>query len=252
MAVKKQVFAEVEAVVSPECVLATNTSSLSITEMASDLEHPGAGRGLPLLQPGRGHAAARDHPRREDRRRRAGHGVRHRQGPEEDASWSRTAPPSSSTACSAGSWASSARSSTRAPRSRSPTRPSPASRRCRRSSCWAGRPGHRPAQQRDPAPGLPGPVLRLAEPADGSSRPASRLLPREGGKPGRPTPRCSRCRSAGEPGRAHRRAGPRAGPRRAGRGGPAHAGRGRRRQAPMDIDLAMITGAGFQFWNGGL
>ena len=22
--------------------------------------------------------------------------------------------------------------------------------------------------------------------------------------------------------------------------------------APMDIDLAMITGAGFQFWNGGL
>src|SRR5690606_29736958 len=23
-------------------------------------------------------------------------------------------------------------------------------------------------------------------------------------------------------------------------------------QAPMDIDLAMITGAGFQFWNGGV
>ena len=23
-------------------------------------------------------------------------------------------------------------------------------------------------------------------------------------------------------------------------------------QAPMDIDLAMITGAGFQFWNGGI
>ncbi len=23
-------------------------------------------------------------------------------------------------------------------------------------------------------------------------------------------------------------------------------------QAPMDLDLAMITGAGFQFWNGGL
>ena len=40
MSVKKQVFAEVEAVVSPECVLATNTSSLSITEMAADLEHP--------------------------------------------------------------------------------------------------------------------------------------------------------------------------------------------------------------------
>jgi len=38
--VKKQVFAEVEAVVSAECVLATNTSSLSITEMAADLKHP--------------------------------------------------------------------------------------------------------------------------------------------------------------------------------------------------------------------
>ncbi|MEP7091760.1 MAG: 3-hydroxyacyl-CoA dehydrogenase NAD-binding domain-containing protein [Nocardioidaceae bacterium] len=40
MAVKKVVFADVEAVVSPSCVLATNTSSLSITEMAADLEHP--------------------------------------------------------------------------------------------------------------------------------------------------------------------------------------------------------------------
>ncbi len=40
MKVKKAVFAEVEAHVSPECVLATNTSSLSITEMAADLRHP--------------------------------------------------------------------------------------------------------------------------------------------------------------------------------------------------------------------
>ncbi|WP_107774538.1 3-hydroxyacyl-CoA dehydrogenase NAD-binding domain-containing protein [Nocardioides sediminis] len=40
MSVKKSVFADVEKVVSPECVLATNTSSLSITEMAADLEHP--------------------------------------------------------------------------------------------------------------------------------------------------------------------------------------------------------------------
>jgi 3-hydroxyacyl-CoA dehydrogenase/enoyl-CoA hydratase/carnithine racemase len=40
MSVKKSVFAEVEKAVSPECVLATNTSSLSITEMATDLEHP--------------------------------------------------------------------------------------------------------------------------------------------------------------------------------------------------------------------
>ncbi|UGQ13792.1 3-hydroxyacyl-CoA dehydrogenase NAD-binding domain-containing protein [Yinghuangia sp. ASG 101] len=40
MTVKQQVFAEVEAVVSDECVLATNTSSLSVTEMASKLAHP--------------------------------------------------------------------------------------------------------------------------------------------------------------------------------------------------------------------
>jgi 3-hydroxyacyl-CoA dehydrogenase/1,4-dihydroxy-2-naphthoyl-CoA synthase len=38
--IKKQVFAEVEAVVSASCVLATNTSSLSITEMAADLKRP--------------------------------------------------------------------------------------------------------------------------------------------------------------------------------------------------------------------
>src|SRR5690349_18517847 len=40
MSVKKEVWAQVEAIVSPQCVLATNTSSLSITEMAADLEHP--------------------------------------------------------------------------------------------------------------------------------------------------------------------------------------------------------------------
>ena len=38
--VKQQVFAEVEAVVSDTCVLATNTSSLSVTAMAEGLAHP--------------------------------------------------------------------------------------------------------------------------------------------------------------------------------------------------------------------
>jgi 3-hydroxyacyl-CoA dehydrogenase/enoyl-CoA hydratase/carnithine racemase len=38
--VKKKVFAEVEAVVGPECVLATNTSSLSVSAMAAELKHP--------------------------------------------------------------------------------------------------------------------------------------------------------------------------------------------------------------------
>lgn len=40
MSVKQQVFAEVEAVVSAECVLATDTSALSVSEVASKLEHP--------------------------------------------------------------------------------------------------------------------------------------------------------------------------------------------------------------------
>ncbi|MFE4082565.1 3-hydroxyacyl-CoA dehydrogenase NAD-binding domain-containing protein [Paenarthrobacter sp. YIM B13468] len=40
LAVKKRVLAEVESVVSEKCVLATNTSSLLVTEMAADLLHP--------------------------------------------------------------------------------------------------------------------------------------------------------------------------------------------------------------------
>ncbi|MGW5359645.1 3-hydroxyacyl-CoA dehydrogenase NAD-binding domain-containing protein [Actinopolymorpha pittospori] len=40
MKVKQQVFSELERIVSPECVLATNTSSLSVTTMASKLAHP--------------------------------------------------------------------------------------------------------------------------------------------------------------------------------------------------------------------
>ncbi|MEU5993638.1 3-hydroxyacyl-CoA dehydrogenase NAD-binding domain-containing protein [Spirillospora sp. NPDC047418] len=40
MSVKQKVFAEVEEHVSAECVLATNTSSLSVTQMASKLKHP--------------------------------------------------------------------------------------------------------------------------------------------------------------------------------------------------------------------
>ncbi|NLE81074.1 MAG: 3-hydroxyacyl-CoA dehydrogenase family protein, partial [Rhodococcus sp.] len=40
MDVKKNVFAELEQHISAETILATNTSSLSITEMAADLQHP--------------------------------------------------------------------------------------------------------------------------------------------------------------------------------------------------------------------
>ncbi|TQS25176.1 3-hydroxyacyl-CoA dehydrogenase NAD-binding domain-containing protein [Microbispora sp. KK1-11] len=40
LGVKQKVFAEVEEVVSETCVLATNTSSLSVTDMAAGLRHP--------------------------------------------------------------------------------------------------------------------------------------------------------------------------------------------------------------------
>ena len=51
MTVKKDVFAELERVVSPECVLATNTSSLSVTEMGADLEHPERVVGMHFFNP---------------------------------------------------------------------------------------------------------------------------------------------------------------------------------------------------------
>ncbi|MBU6243789.1 MAG: enoyl-CoA hydratase/isomerase family protein [Actinomycetales bacterium] len=40
LAVKQQVFAELEGYVSPTCILATNTSSLSVTAMSAGLQHP--------------------------------------------------------------------------------------------------------------------------------------------------------------------------------------------------------------------
>jgi 3-hydroxyacyl-CoA dehydrogenase/enoyl-CoA hydratase/carnithine racemase len=51
MTVKQRVFAEVEAVVRPDCVLATNTSSLSVTEMASGLAHPSRVVGFHFFNP---------------------------------------------------------------------------------------------------------------------------------------------------------------------------------------------------------
>jgi 3-hydroxyacyl-CoA dehydrogenase/enoyl-CoA hydratase/carnithine racemase len=51
MDVKKEVFAELERVVSPECVIATNTSSLSVTEMGSALEHPERVVGMHFFNP---------------------------------------------------------------------------------------------------------------------------------------------------------------------------------------------------------
>jgi 3-hydroxyacyl-CoA dehydrogenase/enoyl-CoA hydratase/carnithine racemase len=50
-AVKKDVFAELERVVSPECILATNTSALSVTDMAGQLRHPERVVGMHFFNP---------------------------------------------------------------------------------------------------------------------------------------------------------------------------------------------------------
>jgi len=51
MPVKQQVFAEVEAVVSPKCVLATNTSSLLVSTMTGGLAHPERVTGFHFFNP---------------------------------------------------------------------------------------------------------------------------------------------------------------------------------------------------------
>ena len=48
---KKRVFAELEGVVSPTTILATNTSALSVTKMAADLQHPERVVGLHFFNP---------------------------------------------------------------------------------------------------------------------------------------------------------------------------------------------------------
>jgi 3-hydroxyacyl-CoA dehydrogenase/enoyl-CoA hydratase/carnithine racemase len=51
LAVKKQVWAEVETIVRDDCVLATNTSALSVSAQAADLKHPERVVGLHFFNP---------------------------------------------------------------------------------------------------------------------------------------------------------------------------------------------------------
>ncbi len=51
LGVKQRVLAEVEAVVRPDCVLATNTSSLSVTAMAAGLAYPSRVVGFHFFNP---------------------------------------------------------------------------------------------------------------------------------------------------------------------------------------------------------
>lgn len=49
--IKKKVFKEVESIVSSECIIATNTSSLSVTDLASCLENPDRFIGIHFFNP---------------------------------------------------------------------------------------------------------------------------------------------------------------------------------------------------------
>ena len=99
----KQVFAELEQHVGAGCVLATNTSSLSVTEMAADLHHPERVVGfhffnpvavMPLLEVIRG-------PQTDDATTATALGAG--QGdPEERGAGARTPPASWSTGCCSG------------------------------------------------------------------------------------------------------------------------------------------------------
>ncbi|HKC21418.1 MAG TPA: 3-hydroxyacyl-CoA dehydrogenase NAD-binding domain-containing protein [Gaiellaceae bacterium] len=51
LTIKQQVFAELETVVSEECIIATNTSALSITDMAADLRRPDRVVGMHFFNP---------------------------------------------------------------------------------------------------------------------------------------------------------------------------------------------------------
>ncbi len=67
LAPKQELFAELERICRPDAVLATNTSALSVTEIASATSSPGARRRHALLQPGAAHAARRDRARASSR-----------------------------------------------------------------------------------------------------------------------------------------------------------------------------------------
>lgn len=49
--IKKKVFAEIEQIVSADCIIATNTSSLSVTAIASALDHPQRFLGIHFFNP---------------------------------------------------------------------------------------------------------------------------------------------------------------------------------------------------------
>ena len=67
--IKKKIFAELDATVKPGALLATNTSSISVTMIAAVTGRPESGDRHALHEPGAGDEAGGDHPRPADLRR---------------------------------------------------------------------------------------------------------------------------------------------------------------------------------------
>ena len=73
---KKSIFKKLDAATKDECILATNTSSISITEIASGVESKDKVIGMHFFNPPCGHEADRGHPRRQHLRRYLQHHLR--------------------------------------------------------------------------------------------------------------------------------------------------------------------------------
>ena len=120
---KREIFAELERIVGPDAILASNTSAIPIAKIAEATEHPERVDRDALLQPGAGASARRDHPRGAQLRR--GRRTPPTSGPSRRAS-SRcgrtTRPASSSTASSSRRSTSASGCSTRGSRPRTSTR----------------------------------------------------------------------------------------------------------------------------------
>ena len=58
--VKKQIFKQLDGIVSEDTILATNTSSLSVTEISSATSHPGRVIGVHFFNPAPVHRAMQD------------------------------------------------------------------------------------------------------------------------------------------------------------------------------------------------
>jgi enoyl-CoA hydratase/carnithine racemase len=226
MATKRQVLAEMEEVVGPECVLMTNTSSLSVTAMAAGLAHPERVGRLPLLQPGRRAPAGRGRAGRADRRPDARHRVRRRQTA---AQVLRARPGRAGVRRQPAADPVPRRDHRRGRRRDAAAGRRPCAGPDRAAdepvhAAGAGRPRRGTARRGDDARGVPRPVRRLGEPETARRGGQDlRVVLRRGGQ-ALPARRRGRADRAGRRG-AHRTAGrrPRAGGARP--GDPDHAGR---------------------------